>query len=88
MVAAATALLASLAPGLTMTGAGPVCGVASRTHRRHSRQPRQPRHTSHTRHHRSSQRPQQRTPQKGNNTKQIPNNPLDNYVYNARNGIQ
>ncbi len=29
MVAAATALLASLAPGLTMTGAGPVCGVAS-----------------------------------------------------------
>ncbi len=30
MVAAATALLASLAPGLTMTGAGPVCGVANR----------------------------------------------------------
>ncbi|PHO99910.1 hypothetical protein B6F37_16460, partial [Mycobacterium tuberculosis variant bovis] len=29
MVAAATALLASLAPGLTMTGAGPVCGVAT-----------------------------------------------------------
>ncbi|CKR47286.1 Uncharacterised protein [Mycobacterium tuberculosis] len=28
MVAAATALLASLA-GLTMTGAGPVCGVAT-----------------------------------------------------------
>lgn len=37
--------------------------------------------------------PQQRptpptTAPKGNNTKQIPNNPLDNYVYNARNGIQ
>ncbi len=39
MVAAATALLASLAPGLTMIGAGPVCGVATsacgqRLHRR------------------------------------------------------
>lgn len=47
-----------------------------------------PRPTQLHRNHSSGQRPQQRPPQKGNNTKQIPNNPLDNYVYNARNGIQ
>ncbi|CLM74459.1 Uncharacterised protein [Mycobacterium tuberculosis] len=62
--------------------------TSSRTHRRQSGQSRHPGQPSYTRNHSSGQRPQQRPPQKGNNTKQIPNNPLDNYVYNARNGIQ
>ncbi|SGQ39194.1 Uncharacterised protein [Mycobacterium tuberculosis] len=60
--------------------AAPTAGTAAN--------PANPGQPSYTRNHSSGQRPQQRPPQKGNNTKQIPNNPLDNYVYNARNGIQ